>query len=560
MTSRLSGWLAGAALLFATITAATVDTAHAQGRPRTFTRADSLRGSTTAPARTWWDVTYYDLRVAIRTTDSTIAGSNAITYRVLQPASELQIDLMEPLVADSFVQDGRSLDYRRDGDAYFVALADTQRTGALRTITAYYHGRPKRLPSDGFHWSADSLGRPWLMTIDQGVGASIWWPVKDSWADEPDSQRTAITVPDPLIQVSPGRLRSTTRHDDGTTTYEYVSSAPINAYSVNITAGHFAHITGTYDGEGGELTLDFYPLDYHLSPARRQFLQVRSMLKCYEHWFGPYPWYADGYKLIEAPTTGMEHQTAITYGNNYANGYRGRDNSGTGLGLGWDYIIIHESAHEWFGNSITARDQRDMWIQESFATYAEGLYTECLFGKASGAEYIIGGRRGIRNDAPIQAAHAGVGAPGSGDQYAKGSAMLHTIRQVVGNDETWRQTLRGLNAEFRHRIVTGAEVEAYIATRSGTDLAKVFDQYLRTTKVPALEYHVSNGILSYRWADVVPGFAMPVRVRLSGDAYTVIRPTETWQTVQTTLADDAGLLVDRNYYVVVRRVEGEAGR
>ncbi len=266
------------------------------------------------------------------------------------------------------------------------------------------------MPSDGFNWAADSLGRPWLITVDQGVGSSIWWPLKDSWADEPDSARIRITVPDPLIQVSSGRFRSKTANGDGTTTFEYFVADPINAYAINVTAGNYAHYSETYAGEKGPLTLDFFPLDYHLAVAHRQFLQARSMLNCFEHWFGPYPWYQDGYKLIEAPGTRMEHQTAVTYGNHYANGYVGRDVSGTGLGLGWDYIIVHESSHEWFGNNITARDQRDMWIQEGFASYAEGLYTECLYGKESGADYIVGNRRSIRNDAPVGVPHSPVSA------------------------------------------------------------------------------------------------------------------------------------------------------
>jgi aminopeptidase N len=519
-------------------------------RPRTFTHADSLRGSTTAADRTWWDVTYYDLQVAVHPADSTIAGWNAITYRVIRPSHEMQIDLMAPLVLDSVTQGGQPLAIRRDGDAHFVTLTTPQRTGEYYAVTAWYHGQPKTLPNDGFHWATDSLKRPWLMTVDQGVGSSIWWPLKDSWADEPDSQRIAITVPDPLIQVASGRLRSTTHHTDGTTTYEYFASQPINAYAVNVTAGNYAHINETYIGERGPLSLDFYPLDYHLAAARKQFLQVRTMLQCYEHWFGPYPWYQDGYKLIEAPTTGMEHQTAITYGNNYANGYRGRDVSGTGLGMGWDYIIVHESAHEWFGNSITAKDQRDMWIQEGFASYAEALFTECLYGKAAGEDYIVGDRRGIRNDAPIELPQSGVGSSGSGDQYAKGASMLHTIRQLVNNDEKWREILRGLSRTFYHQVATGAQVEAYIGAHAGVKLDKFFDQYLRTTKVPTLEYRVAGGRVRYRWTDVVPGFAIPVRVRLgAGPEYTLIKPTGNWQTVKTTLPDGGELQVDRNYYV-----------
>jgi len=548
-----------AALGIAVLICGNIDPAAAQRAPRVFTHADSLRGATTAPARTWWDVTYYDLNVAVHPADSTLAGFNRITYRVLRPAQQMQIDLMMPLELDSITQDGKALGVRRDGDAFLVTLVAPQRAGEQHTITAHYHGRPKTLPNDGFHWATDSLKRPWLMTVDQGVGSSIWWPLKDSWADEPDSQRIAITVPDPLIQVSSGRQRRDVHNGDGTTTYEYFVSNPINAYAVNVTAGRYAHIAESYSGEKGPLSLDFYPLDYHLAAARKQFLQVRTMLQCYEHWFGPYPWYRDGYKLIEAPTTGMEHQTAITYGNNYANGYRGRDVSGTGLGLGWDYIIVHESAHEWFGNSITAQDQRDMWIQEGFASYAEGLFTECLYGKAAGEDYIVGTRRNIRNDAPIELPQSGVGAPGSGDMYAKGASMLHTIRQLVGNDEKWRQVLRALSSTFYHQVVTGTQVEEFLSARAGIRLDRVFDQYLRTTMIPTLEYRVDGSALSYRWIDVVPGFAMPVRVLLRDDDSRLIRPTTRWQTVRTTLTNGADIQIDRNFYVKSRNLGAQGG-
>jgi aminopeptidase N len=522
-----------------------------------FTRADTLRGSFTTPGRAWWDVTFYDLRVALSPTDSSIRGSNGITYRVLESGQELQIDLMTPLEVDSMVQDGHRLSFRREGNAFFATPAAPQRAGDLRTITVHYHGQPRparRPPWDGgFTWTADSLGRTWIVTTDQGVGASIWWPNKDTQADEPDSQRVAVTVPGGIVDVSNGRLRDSTRNADGTTTYEWFVVNPINNYAIAVAAGTYAHYAGTFRGERGELTLDFWPLDYHLEAARRQFQQVPPMLQCFEHWFGPYPWYEDGYKLVEVPNTGMEHQSAVAYGNHYANGYRGRDASGTGHGLKWDFIIVHESAHEWFGNSITARDNADMWVHESFANYAEGLYTECLFGTAAGAEYTIGTRRGIRNDRPIIPPY-GVNAQGSGDMYPKGGNMLHTVRQIVGDDATWREILRGLNATFRHQTVMGSQVEAYISQRAGTDLSKVFNQYLRDVRIPVLEYRIEGSAVAFRWTNVVPGFDMPVRARLSGAGFSVIRPTETWQRAEFTLASPRDFTVDPGYYITTVEV------
>ncbi|HEY7472543.1 MAG TPA: M1 family metallopeptidase, partial [Gemmatimonadota bacterium] len=417
--------------------------------PETYTRADTLRGDWTTPGRAWWDVTFYDLHVAVSPADSTIRGSNAITYRVVDaPAGEMQIDLMVPLEIDSIVQDGRALAFRREGNAFFAEVGapgtgppgtgPAAAAGEQKTVTVFYHGKPQpaeRPPWDGgFTWATDSLGRPWIVTTDQGMGASVFWPNKDTQADEPDSQRVALTVPDPLVDVSNGRLRSTTANGDGTTTYEWFVVNPINNYAITVAAGHYAHWSDTFPGERGTLSLDFWPLDYHLDAARRQFAQVKPVLECFERWFGPYPWYEDGYKLIETPHPGMEHQSAVAYGNGYANGYRGRDLSGVGIGMEFDFIIVHESAHEWFGNNITTRDLADMWVHESFGNYAENLYVECLMGREKGAEYVIGTRRGIGNEEPIipmvdgHPAY-GVNAQGSGDMYPKGGNMLHTIRQ-----------------------------------------------------------------------------------------------------------------------------------
>jgi aminopeptidase N len=522
-----------------------------------FTRADSLRGSYTSPGRAWWDVTFYDLHVAINPADSSIRGRNGITYRVLSPGSELQVDLMEPLEVDSMVQDGRTVSFRREGNAFFATPASPHRQGDRKTLTVWYHGRPqvaKRPPWEGgFTWTADSLGRAWIVTTDQGMGASVWWPNKDTQADEPDSQRVALTVPAPLWDVSNGRLRRVTSNPDGTTTYEWFVTSPINNYAIAVAAGHYAHYSDTYRGEGGALTLDFWPLDYHVDAARRQFPQAITMLQCFEHWFGPYPWYEDGYKLLEVPNNGMEHQSAVAYGNRYANGYQGRDGSGTGLGLKWDFIIVHESAHEWFGNSITAKDNADMWVHESFANYAEGIYTECLFGKDAGAQYIIGSRRLIRNDRPIVPAY-GVNAQGSGDMYPKGGNMLHTIRQLVGDDERWRAILRGLGTTFGRQTVTGQQVRDWMGQQAGIDLSKVFAQYLGDVRIPAFEYRIAGSTLSYRWADVVPGFDMPIRVRTSDSGFTLLRPTESWQTAMLSLADSSRFAVDPNFYVVARDV------
>ncbi|MGH7589839.1 MAG: M1 family metallopeptidase [Gemmatimonadales bacterium] len=514
------------------------------------THADTLRGSI-GPGRAWWDVTFYDLHVKVEPKDSSISGWNGISYRVTGPENEIQIDLQPPLTLDSVVQERHRLQVREDGNAWFVTLKAKQPMGAVKTVTAFYHGKPKvakRPPWDGgFSWLTDSLGHDWINTTSEGVGASIWWPNKDTQADEPDSQRIAITVPDPIVDVSNGRLRSTVHHPDHTTTYEWFVADPINNYDVAVNAGTYAHWTDTIQGEAGPLTLDFWPLAYHLDTARVQFQQAKTMLACFEHWFGPYPWYTDGYKLVETGHLGMEHQSGIAYGNHYKNGYLGRDLSHTGVGLGWDFIIVHESAHEWWGNNLTDQDVADMWIHESFANYAENLYEECLAGKAKGAEYVIGTRKNIRNDEPIIGIY-GVNHEGSGDVYYKGGNMLHTLRQVINDDDKWRDILRGLQHTFWHQVVTGAEVRQYMSEKAGIDLGPVFEEYLNTTMVPVFEYKVTGDTLSYHWADLVKGFAMPVRVTLEDSTYSWVHPTEAWQSVPVHLGS-TGFHVDENFYV-----------
>ncbi len=530
----------------------------AQRPAQTFTHADTLRG-TDGPARAWWDAVFYDLHVRVQPADSSISGYNAISYQVLQPAQEMQVDLQQPMVADSIVQGGRHLEFRRDGNALFVTLVEPQRTGERRTVTVYYHGKPRvarRPPWDGgYIWQHDSLGHQWVATANEGLGASVWWPLKDILSDEPDSQRIAITVPDPMIDVSNGRLRAVTPNGDGTTTYEWFVTEPINNYDVEVNAGDYTHFSTIYHGEAGALTMDFWPLAFHRAAAERQWVQATSMMQCFEHWFGPYPWYADGYKLIEAPHLGMEHQSGVAYGNHFENGYLGRDLSHTGLGLTWDFIIVHESAHEWWGNSVSGADHADMWIHESFANYAESLYEECQDGKTAGERYVIGTRANIQNDRPIIPPY-GVNAEGSGDMYYKGGNMLNTIRQIVNDDTKWRDILRGLQQTFRHHTVSSAQVEHYISAHAGVDLSTVFQEYLTTTMIPEFQYRVRDGVLSYRWANVVPGFDMPVRVTVGHGEYAFVHPTEQWQTLNTNLGSGAEFNVDENFYVGARDVDG----
>jgi aminopeptidase N len=558
---RVVSRLAGVAAMAVGVLTATAMPGPLLAQASSFTRADSLRGSN-GPARDWWDVRYYDLEVRVDPERREIDGANAITFEVvgdLPAAREMQIDLQEPLQLDSVTLRGARLALRREGAAWFAALPSAPRRGDLLTVTAWYGGRPleaANAPWDGgFVWAEDGSGEPWVATANQGVGASVWWPTKDWQGEEPDSQRIAITVPEPMVNVSNGRLRSVRRNPDGTARYEWFVASPINNYNVAVNAGSYAHWHEVYDGVRGPLSLEFWPLAENLDAALEQWpAETRTMLACFEEWFGPFPWYEDGFKMVETPYLGMEHQSAIAYGNGYQDGYRGTDLSGTGQGLAWDFIIVHEAAHEWWGNHVTTTDVADMWVHESFAAYAENLYTECLTGStAAGAEYVVGTRARIQNDRPVVGTY-GVQHEGSGDMYYKGGNMLHTLRQWLADDARWKSVLRGLQEEFGGGTTTGAAVEGFIADRTGLDLGAFFEQYLRTTRVPVLEWRIRADALEYRWADVVDGFAMPVPVQIDGGYTLMLRPSAEWG--RTALpADVDSLTVVPDWYVVSRRID-----
>ncbi len=524
--------------------------AHAQ--TQVFTRDDTLRGAMT-PERAWWDLTFYDLRLRIDPAQRSIAGSNLIRYKVLKANNLMQIDLQPPLEIERVEQDGQRLVVKKIGrNAHLVELQKQQRPGATESVTVWYSGKPKtaiRAPWDGgFSWSKDSEGRPFVATSCQGLGASVWWPCKDHPYDEPDSQAISITVPQPLMDVSNGRLRRTTTNADSTRTFEWFVKNPIGNYGVNANLAVYSNFSDTLHGEKGVLDLNYYVLPENLDKAKAQFQQVKGMLRAFEYWFGPYPFYEDGYKLVEVPYLGMEHQSSVTYGNKYKNGYLGMDLSKTGWGLKWDFIIVHESGHEWFANNITYRDMADMWIHESFTNYSECLYTEFMYGKQAGAEYVRGTRASIANKLPIIPPY-NVNAEGPTDMYYKGGNMLHTIRQIVNDDAIWRGVLRGLNRDFYHQTVSSKQVEAYVIEKSHKDLQKVFDQYLRQANTPTLEYKMKRRKVKYRWADCVDGFNMPVKVALEPGNFKWIYPTTSWKSTRHKRTKQDYLDVNEDFYV-----------
>ena len=534
-----------------------------------FTKQDSLRG-TIGPERSWWDVQKYDISVTPDYNTKTISGKTTISYKVVQEkhSDYLQIDLQQPLKIDMIFYDGKmyinypAKPYYNQGNVWHIPLPKAA-LNSMHTIAISYHGKPreaKYAPWDGgWIFTKDDQGRPWMTVACQGLGASVWYPCKDHQSDEPDQGASIqVKVPDTLVVVANGRLVSKDHADDSTALYKWEVKDPINNYDIVPYIGKYVNFTDTLHGEKGKLDLGYWVLDYNLDKAKKQFgRDAKRTLNAFEYWFGPYPFYEDSYKLVESSHLGMEHQSATAYGNHYLNGYLGTDRSASGWGHKWDYIIVHETAHEWFGNNITTNDIADMWVHEGFGNYAEVLFTEYYYGKKAADEYVQGIRRNVLNDRPVIGPY-GVNEEGSTDMYDKGANMLHTIRQVINDDSVFRKILRGLNKDFYHQMVDSKNVEAYLSKQSGKNLSKIFDQYLRTTKIPQLEYKIQGDKLSYRWTNCIPGFDMPIRLEDNGDPIAIgwLHPTTEWKNTSIT-ADmkSKGLLADKNFYITVKKVK-----
>ncbi|WP_345949052.1 M1 family metallopeptidase [Mucilaginibacter sp. PAMB04274] len=491
-----------------------------------YTRADTLRGMLT-PLRTCYDINYYHLDVKFDIDQQYISGSTQFKFTSTQAFTKLQFDLYANLKVDKIIYGTQELPFTREENAVFVTFPKPVAKGSKDEFTVYYSGKPtvaKRAPWDGgVVFTRDSTGKPWVATACQGAGASIWWPTKDHQSDEVDSMLISVSVPKGLKDVSNGRLRKTTELPGSYTRFDWFVANPINNYDVTANIGDYTHFDDVYNGEKGKLTLDYWVLPYHLELAKKQFgRDVKPMLKAFENWFGPYPWYEDGYKLVETPHLGMEHQSAVAYGNKFRNGYLGRDLSGTGRGLTWDFIIVHESGHEWFGNNITSKDIADMWIHESFTNYSESLFIETYYGKQAGLEYIEGLRKIIQNDEPVIGPY-NVNKEGSGDMYPKGANLLGTVRAIISDDAKWRNILRGLNKTFYHQTVTTEQIVNYISQQAGQNFTPIFDQYLRYTNIPELNLKYENNKVYAKWTADVKGFTMPVKLRKKGGEYYLVK-------------------------------------
>lgn len=497
-------------------------------KQQNYSEADSLRGSLRSERA--YDVLKYHLQVRVNPQKRYVSGSNTITFKTEDELPVIQIDLFENMKVDSIVHRGRNLSYVRKHHAVFVQFEDAIPNNTLDSIKFYYSGNPviaKNAPWDGgFVFDEDEEGNPWIAVAVQGTGASLWYPNKDHQSDEPEEVLTEIEVPDGLMNVSNGRLVGNAALGDGYTRWSWKVINPINNYNIVVNIGKYAHFSDTYK----DLTLDYYVLPYNLEKAKKQFQEVKIMMACFYEKLGEYPFVEDGYKLVETPYLGMEHQSAIAYGNEYSLGYLGKDLSGTGIGLGWDYIIIHESGHEWYGNSITAKDIADLWIHEGFTSYTEAIYIECRWGKNKALEYLKGVRRGIGNNQPIIGDY-NVNSEGSGDMYFKGANLLNTIRSIYNDDALWWKTLKAYTETYKHMTINTETTETFFDKATEVDLKPVFDQYLRHAALPELQLKKDGKSVSYRWKSDIKDFKMPVEVYVNQKKVR-LQATSDWKKLQ----------------------------
>ena len=494
-----------------------------------FSRRDSLHGGL-RPERTSFDVLRYDLNITVNPDKRFISGYNEITFKVVSNTQKIQLDLFENMRIESIMLKNKKLEYTRDNDAVFISFPKELKAGSEHTLRFNYSGNPKvarNAPWDGgFVFTEDDNGKPWVGVAVQGTGASLWYPVKDHQSDEPDNGASIkVAVPNGLMNVSNGRFKGSEDLKNGYTRWDWEVKNPINNYDITVNIADYVHIHDNYKG----LDLDYYVLGYNKEKAEEQFKQVKPMMECFQTKFGEYPFKEDGYKLVETPYLGMEHQSAVAYGNNYKMGYRGGDLSYTGIGLAFDYIIIHETGHEWFGNSITSKDIADMWIHESFTTYSETVYLECMLGYDKAMQYVYGQRMGVRNDKPVVGIF-GVNNEGSGDMYYKGALMLNTIRHIVNNDDKWWAMLLKYAETYKKQVIEGQDVINFFSKESGMNLEPVFNQYLKYRSIPKLELKLEDHQLQYRWETDEENFAMPVDIDIYGKNIR-LNGTNNWQTL-----------------------------
>jgi aminopeptidase N len=526
------------------------------------TKEDLLRGGY-GPYRANNDLLFYHLTLRVDPEKKTIAGTNVVRFKMLEDGRKIQLELTPELTLDGITFEGKALAYARaaaDSRSLYVEFPRELKKGEVDEVTVAYHGQPVTQGRFGcFSFDKDKEGKPWITTACEGEGPSVWWPNKDQWRDEPqDGMELDIAVPNGLTDVSNGRFVASKDLGDGYTEWQWRVHYPINNYDVALNIGEYQHWAGEHVNKdtGEKTTLDYYALPEDLDKAKTQFAQVLEMLDAYEHYFGEYPFDQDGYKLIEVPYAGMEHQTVVAYGNHFENGYYGRDWTGVGISMKFDFIIIHESGHEWFGNSITAKDRSDMWIHEGWTTYLETLYVEYRWGKADAIKYVNGLKPKVRNMRPI-ISERGTNTEPTEDQYFKGALMLNTLRSVIDDDAKWFADIHDFYQQFKYQTIMTEDVVAWWNARTGLDLTAFFNEYLRHAALPVLElkFDRPKGTVAYRWSADEAGFAMPIKMGERANLAVETPVTTEWKTMPWTKDPDTFYVPMDLYYIGEKTVE-----
>jgi aminopeptidase N len=510
-------------------------------------RASILRGEY-GPYRANNDLLSYHLDIRIDPAKKFLSGKNTIRFRMLKDGRRIQLDLTDVLKIDKIVMGSTPLKYQRDSGAVFVDFPELLKKGKSYVIAFYYSGNPAQKGRfGGFTFDKDPAGRDWVYSACEGIGASVWWPNKDQWQDEVEEMEISISAPSNLTDVSNGRFVGKKDLGDGYTQWNWKVHYPINNYDVAVNLGKYEHFSDSL----GDLTLDYYVLPENIEKAKKQFSQTKGMLEAFQHYFGEYPFKKDGYKLIEVPYAGMEHQSAVAYGNGFENGYFKRDWTGVGISLRFDFIIIHESGHEWFGNAVSAADPSDMWIHEGWTTYLECLYCEYHYGKADALKYTNGLKSHVNNRQPILG-QRGVNRNPPQDQYFKGALFINTLRSVVDDDKKWWAILRKFYQTFKYKNILTEDVVRFFNANTGMNLTPMFDQYLRHVDIPTLELKFSKNSVAYRWIADESAFAMPIKVG-TRDHWQTIKPTTKWQAMPIDLTAASFEVATELFYVKVKR-------
>jgi len=478
--------------------------------------------------RSSYRVSFYDINIDFDIDHKSLAGFVTIKAESIRDLNKLQIDLAENLNIKKITYENKELSFSREFDAILIDFNSTIVKGSIFEFTVFYDGIPQSADNPpwagGFTWSKDKNGRDWIAVSCEGEGARIWWPNKDHITAEGDSVRMKYTVPSNTVAVGNGKLRNIITKNNKST-YEWFVGNPINNYNISVQIGNYVAVQDTFIKDDTIHNMNHYVLDYNKELASNYFTQSKEVIRFYEKYFGDYQWYEDGYKLIEVPYLGMEHQSAVTYGNGFSiyNGVRSKSWPMYGV---IDPLIIHETGHEWFGNSVTASDPTHIWIHEGLQVYSEAIYFEDKFKSYEvGVHYLNTLKNRIVNEVPIVGNENENHWALHGDTYMKGAWVMHTLRSTINDDKSWFEILKEFMEENAKGFVNTRDFFDKVNEITGDDYWYFAEQYFYSSAQPELEYYQTDNEFFYRWNNVNENFSMPIDLLINGSS-TRVFPTK----------------------------------